>query len=146
MGKLETAMREEITRLAKKEIRGAVGPLRKELIRLKKRVVELTAKQNASEKQTGLLVKERKRKRLGEDVTDDQANASRMSGGLIKKLRTKLGISRAKFATLVGVSGQTVKAWENGNYEPAGDNLKAVIALRAYGKREAQVLLENMEG
>ena len=146
MGNVETALREEIARLARKEIRAVVGPLKKEVIRLKKRVVELSSKLNASEKQTGLLVKERRRKKLGSDVSDDQADAARMSGGLIKKLRTKLGVSQADFAAIVGVSSPAVAAWEQGRSNPAGDNLKAVIALRSYGKREVQALLENMDG
>ncbi len=68
MGKVETALRDEIARLARKEIRDVVGPLKKEVIRLKKRVAELSSKLTASEKQTGLLVKERRRKKLGADV------------------------------------------------------------------------------
>ena len=73
MGKVESALREEIARLARKELRAVVGPLKKEVIRLKKRVVELSSKINASEKQTGLLVKERRRKklRLGIAVFED---------------------------------------------------------------------------
>ena len=144
MGKIETALREEIARLARKEIRSVVGPLKKEVVRLKKRVVELSSKLNASEKQTGLLVKERRRKGLGSDISDDQADAARMSGGLIKKLRKKLGISQAGFAAIVGVSSPAVAAWEQGRSNPAGDNLKAVIALRKYGRREVQVLLDQV--
>ena len=47
MGKVETALREEIARLARKEVRKATGPLKKEIVRLKKRVVGLAAKLSA---------------------------------------------------------------------------------------------------
>ena len=145
MGKVETALREEIARLARKEVRKATGPLKKELVRLKKRVVELAAKVSASDRQTGLLVRERRRKKLGADVNEEQVEGVRMSAGLIKKLRKKLGISQAQLAALVGVSSPAVAAWEQGRSRPAGDNLKAVVALRGYGKREIRTLLDQLE-
>jgi DNA-binding transcriptional regulator YiaG len=146
MGKVETVLREEIARLARKEVRNAVSPLKKEVTRLKKRVAELAAKLSDSEKQTGLLVRERRRKKLGSDVGEEQVEATRISGGLIKKLRKKLGISQAQLAALVGVSSPAVAAWEQGRSRPAGDNLKAVVALRGYGRREIRTLLDQLDG
>ncbi len=43
----------------------------------------------------------------------------------IKRLRKSLGLSRATFGELLGVSGRTVESWEQGLRTPS----KAVILL-----------------
>ena len=55
---------------------------------------------------------------------------ARISPGLIKKLRKRLGITQRELAALVGVSGPAVQSWEQGNARPGGDNLAALVALR----------------
>jgi DNA-binding transcriptional regulator YiaG len=50
--------------------------------------------------------------------------------------RKRLGLSAADFGLLVGASGQSVYAWEQGKARPRGKNLAAIAALRGVGKRE----------
>ncbi len=141
MGKLETAMKEEVGRLARKELRKTVGPLKKEIVRLKKRVAELSRSHTDLSKKARVLVTARGKQSVAADVSDEQAESARMSAGLIKKLRARLGISQAELALLVGVSGPAVAAWEQDRAMPSGDNRKAVIALRAFGRRQVRELL-----
>ncbi len=50
--------------------------------------------------------------------------------------RKRLGLSAADFGLLVGASGQSVYAWEQGKARPRGKSLAAIAALRGIGKRE----------
>ena len=53
--------------------------------------------------------------------------------------------SAADFATLLGVSGQSVYKWEHGEARPRARQLEAIAALRGIGKREAAARLEKMQ-
>lgn len=50
--------------------------------------------------------------------------------------RKRLGLSAADFGLLVGASGLSEYAWEQGKGRPRGKNLAAIAALRGVGKRE----------
>jgi len=71
----------------------------------------------------------------------EEVKASRISPGLIKKLRARLGITQGKLATLVGVSTTAVGSWEYGKAKPEGHNREALVALRKLGKREVAGIL-----
>ncbi|HUT56581.1 MAG TPA: helix-turn-helix transcriptional regulator [Phycisphaerae bacterium] len=71
----------------------------------------------------------------------DGAKSARISPGLIKKLRKRLGITQGELATLVGVSGSAVGFWEYGKAKPEGHNREALVALRKLGRREVQGIL-----
>ena len=66
---------------------------------------------------------------------------ARISPGLIKKLRARLGITQGDLATLVGVSTSAVGFWEYGKAKPEGRNREALVALRKLGKREVRGIL-----
>ena len=58
-----------------------------------------------------------------------------------KTLRQRLGISAADTGRLLGVSGQTVYAWETGSSRPRKQQMANIIKLRALGKKEVEALL-----
>ncbi len=141
MGKLETTMKDEMGRLARKEIRKAVVPLKKEVVRLKKRVIELSRSQSDLAKQAKASANRRKQETVVSSITDEKASAARISPDLVKKLRQRLGVSQSQLASLIGVSGPAVAAWEQHRAKPAGDNRKTLLMLRGLGKREVSNLL-----
>ena len=145
MGKIETALKAEIARLARKETRAAVAPLAAEVRRLKKRVAQLTktsAEASRTSKTTARLVKAQP---IQLSVSKTESQSSRLSPTLIKKLRKRLGISQAELAKLVGVSPVAVQFWESGRTKPTQENRSAIVALRKHGKRDIQALLEAKE-
>jgi DNA-binding transcriptional regulator YiaG len=77
-------------------------------------------------------------------VSDEAVKAARLSPGLIKKLRARLGLSQTALAKLAGVSAAAVVQWERGRAAPSGDRRKAVVALRKFGRREVRRLLARM--
>lgn len=55
------------------------------------------------------------------------------------RLRKAFGISGAQLARSIGVSRQTLHAWERGDKEPTGDNREAYAAiLSAWADTEKQ--------
>ena len=60
---------------------------------------------------------------------------------LIRTLRSRLDISQADLAQLVGVSAVAVGSWESGKSRPRPETKARIVALRALGRREVRRLL-----
>ena len=141
MGKMETAIRDEVSRLARREVRKAVGSLLKERTRLKGQIADLNKAVQALQKQIVPLVKDQRSRRSTLRATEAEMNAARFSPTLIKKLRKRLGLSQEELGILVDVTLSAVAAWEQDRSRPNADRRSAIIALRKLGKREVQDLL-----
>ena len=75
-----------------------------------------------------------------------QGPQRRFSAARLAAQRRKLGLSAADFATLLGVSGQSVYKWEHGESRPRAKQIEAIAALRGIGKREAAERLAKLQG
>ena len=141
MAKLETVIKEAIARGARRQVRVVVTPLRREVIRLRRKVADLQATA------TTLRQSANGWKRLMEAspaiprVSEAEAKAARLSPRLIGSLRRRLGVSQMALARLVGVSAPAVAHWEVGDSTPSGQNRMNLVALRRVGKREVKELL-----
>jgi DNA-binding transcriptional regulator YiaG len=60
--------------------------------------------------------------------------------------RKRLGLSAADFGLLVGVTGQSIYAWEAGKTKPRPQALAAIAALRSIGKRDVEARLASLKG
>lgn len=142
MGKMEQVMRDEIRRLARREIRAAMDTLVSDVRELKRGLSRLTKRVDSIER----TAREHDRKIVEEtaklEAAPDEVESSRMSPGLIRKLRKRFDLTQADLAALVDVSTPAVVFWENGRSRPKGENREALVALRKLGKREVQRLLE----
>jgi len=143
MGKIEEALKAEITRLAKKELRTVIDPLSKDVRDLKRtvsRLVKVVGKlEKAAEQETHRREIEKKHLK----ASDDEVKVARVSGRAIKNLRKKLGISQQKLAVLLGVSPGAVAFWEQGRTKPRGRNKASLVALRKLGRRDVKRILEK---
>ena len=140
MSKVEDAVRAEVLRLVRKELRAQVAPLQKEVRQLR-RAFSQTRKQLAQiEKRTPKQVKPATV--LALEASEEEISKSRISGNLIRSLRRRLGITQGQLATLVGVSLSAVTLWETNKTRPTGQNRAAIVALRKLGRREVARMLE----
>lgn len=142
MSSLGSVLKNEITRLARKEVRVQVEPLRKananyrrEIASLKRQLDDL-ARQAKTQSKAARPVKT--------DAAPEEGSKVRFSAKGIRSLRERLGLSQEALGTLVGSSGQSVFNWENG-VKPRATSLEALGKLRAIGKREAQARLEALQ-
>jgi len=142
MPNIGSMLKSEIARLARREIRHEVQPLRKagagyrrEIAALKRKIANL----------------ERQAKRLSKSPAVSSATTSEATGtptrfvakGL-RSLRQRLGLSAAELARLLGVSMQSVYNWERKKAVPRRSQVAAIVSLRAISKKEAQTRLEQL--
>ena len=141
MPKIEQVLKSEIIRLAKKQIRAVCGPLARDVRDLKRRVSQLGKTVAVLDKLRAELEAKRAAEGTKLEAPEEKVKAARLSPLLIKKLRTRLGISQGQLACLVGVSGPAVAFWEQGKSRPQGQNRSALVALRGIGRREVKRML-----
>jgi DNA-binding transcriptional regulator YiaG len=144
---LNTVLREEISRLARKEIRQQVGATQKAVSKYRSEIAELKRRVTDLEKRLDFVEKQEK-KRLTSEPTEaeiSEGKRPRFSPAWVKKHRDKLGLSAADYGRLVGVSGLTIYNWEKGSSSPRDKQLLAWGEVRSLGKREAQKRLELIE-
>jgi DNA-binding transcriptional regulator YiaG len=142
MANLAAAIREEIRRLAKKEIKAETGSTKQAVAQYRREIAKLKRQVREQEKKIAFLEsQERKRLEEPEAAADELAESARFSPRSVKAQRERLGLSAANYARLVGVSGLTIYNWEQGKTRPRKEQLAALVAVRGIGKREAQTRL-----
>lgn len=144
MAKIETAIRDAITRGARRQIRVVAGPLRREVRRLRQVVSQLRRDVAGLRDVAGQWQRAAQATPWRPDVSERELRASRLSPRLIQKLRGRLGLSQLALARLVGVSGGAVVQWERGRSAPSAQNRNQLIGLRKLGRRDVKRLLASM--
>lgn len=145
MGKIESVMKEEISRLARKEVKASVVPLKKEVTKLRLRVSQLEKRLGVLDRETSRVI-EAEKKKLGElKAPEDEVKAARINGRWVQSLRQKLNVSQNELAQLLGISVSGVRTWEYDISKPRGKNRAALVALRKLGRRDVKRMLEQFE-
>ena len=150
MPNIASILKEEITRLARKELRNETEKLKKasasyrsEIASLKRRITDLekqVAGLNKFAAKAGLT------KAKPSAVDGKEGTTIRFSAKGLAKQRQKLGLSAQAYGMLLGVSAQTVYNWEAGKSKPRKSQLAGISSLRSMGKRSAAKALEGMTG
>lgn len=142
MPNLSAILKGEITRLARKEIKTAIDPVRKanaahrkEIAELKRLVVSLQRDLKAASKPA----------KARAEIDETSSGSTRFSTKGLKSLRAKLSLSAAEFGLLVGASGQSIYKWETGKAVPRASQQASLAAVRGIGKREATKRLAAMK-
>jgi DNA-binding transcriptional regulator YiaG len=142
MPNIASVLRQEICRLAKKEVKAQVGKTQKASAQYRRDIANLKRVLGQQEKEIKLL---KKRAQDGQPQAEEEtAENSRFSARSVKAQRSRLGLSAADYGKLVGVSGLTIYNWEHGKSKPRKAQLAALVAVRNIGKREAMVKLAEL--
>ena len=142
MPNLASMLKTEITRLARKEIKVAMDPIRKAYAGQRKEIAEL--KRQVASLQRDLKASSKPSK-VSEGVAEASTRGTRFVPKGLKSLRARLGLSASEFGRLIGASGQSVYNWETGKAVPRASQQAALAAIRGMGKREASKRLAEME-
>lgn len=152
MPNLATVFKAEITRLARKELRGnseglkkAVAAQRSEIADLKRRLKDLEASVKRLAK-GAQAPQGRARPASSSESTESDPSGLRFRAKGMAANRKRLGLSAADFGLLVGATGQSIYAWEGGKTKPKPQSLAAIAALRGIGKREVEARLASLKG
>jgi DNA-binding XRE family transcriptional regulator len=143
MPNIGTVLKEEISRLSRKEIRGQVDSTKKFTAQHRRDIAALKRKVADLERRVAML----SRKALGGPVAapkDGSAKPTRFSAKGLQSQRGRLGLSAIDFGRLLGVSSQTIYNWEQETTRPRGEQLDKLAALRKIGKREATERLQQL--
>lgn len=142
MPNVATVLKQEITRLARKEIRTETAGLRNMSRQYRRDIAALKRQVAKQEKHIEKLQRqapavETKRK----DRTDRPRHRFTSQG--LKSQRKRLGLSAADYGKLVGVTQQTIYNWEHGIARPRQSQVTKLAALRTIGKKEAYERLQK---
>ena len=142
MPNLATTLKEEIRRLAKKEIKAQTDSTKQAVAQYRRDIAKLKRSLQAQQKEINSL-KTQQRKSIVKPQADEEAvESARFSSKSVRSQRNRLGLSAPDYAKLVGVSPLTIYNWEKGKNRPQAAQLAALVAVRGIGKREAIQRLE----
>ncbi len=146
MRNFANVLKDEVRRLARKEIRIELLPIKRVVTGQRREISRLKRSLAAVEKQLETLKRAKTREpavRSGEGAPPSSIN--RFSSRSVRAQRRRLKLSAAQFGQLMGVSGQTIYQWEQGKSRPRKSQFNALVALRQMGRREAIAQLEGQE-
>lgn len=140
MPNVMSVLKAEIIRLAKKEAKATVAPVRKPSGATRKGLADLKRRMGALEKETKRLAALLSKVPQPEPVAAPSGSKNWISGKGVRSLRKKLGLSQEAFAKLTGVSSQAVYTWESkpGMLRLRPTTKAALMAVRGLGAREAK--------
>ncbi|MDI6754140.1 MAG: helix-turn-helix domain-containing protein [Thermodesulfobacteriota bacterium] len=143
MGKIENIVKSEIVRLAKREVRAAFFPLRREVHRMRLNLSRLSKNFISLDRLAKEQVRQGDSKKLKMETNLEQAKAARFTPERIRLLRKKLGISQKDLAVLAGVSMGAVASWEKGKFHPKLEKKATLVAIRKLRKRDVKKILTS---
>jgi DNA-binding XRE family transcriptional regulator len=143
MPNVAAVLRDEIARLARKELRSQTEGLKKASAQYRRDIAALKRQVAELERQVSLLGGLVLKKPPATPVSDGAARVRFTAKGL-RAQRKRLGLSAADYAQLAGVSPQSVYNWEREITRPRKEQIAILAALRGMGKREAQARLRQI--
>ena len=141
MSNFVAELRNEISRLAKKESRAEAAVLKKATSQSKGEIAELKRRVSELESSLRALTKALSKPARNEKVFKSTDLRFRVDGFV--SLRKRLDLSAAEMAQLIGVSPQSVYHWEAGKSRPRQAQLQSISEMRKLGKRKVVKMLES---
>lgn len=141
MPKLATVLKDEIVRLARKEVRVEILPLRKAAAQSRVDITNLKRRVAALEKQVASLSKPTSVKKI--EPASDPATI-RFSPKGFGALRRRLGLSASEMGFLLAASDQSIYKWERG-VRPRAQQLPKIAALKKLSKAQVAELLKSLQ-
>jgi ribosome-binding protein aMBF1 (putative translation factor) len=146
MPNIAVVLKDEIARIARKEVRSQTQDFKKASAQYRTHIAALRRRIEDLERELKRVRKGGTRASAAPAGDPPNGKQRRFSPARLAAQRTKLGLSAADFAALLGVSGQSVYKWEHGEARPRAQQLEAIASLRGIGKREAAERLEKLQG
>lgn len=133
MPNIGSILKEEISRLCRKEIRRQVGPIRKASAGYRREIAALKRKLVALDRRATALARSAGR---SADANVEQANPQvRFVAKGLRSLRRRLGLSAPELGRLLSVSTQSIYNWETKKASPRKEQMAKLVELRSQGKK-----------
>jgi len=143
MPNIATLLKNEISRVARKEQRGESLALRKSVSSHRSEIAALKRRVQALELQLRHLARADRRSPADEEAEESAAPSTRFSAKSLASQRRRLGLSAAECGLLVGTTAQSIYNWESGKVRPRARHLAAIAALRTLGRKDAKAHLAS---
>lgn len=134
MPNIAQALKSEIGRLARKELRAETDSLRKAVAAYRKEIAALKRRMETLERQQKKVAKAVPQE-PPEEPEDEMHLRFRALG--FAQHRKRLGLSAREMGLLLDASPLSVYKWETGQTRPRAKHLAAIANVRKLGKREA---------
>ena len=145
MANIASVLKEEIVRLARKEIRNETEGLKKASVQYRSEIAALKRRVVTLEKQLSHLAKASTHSAEVKAEPDTETKVRFVAKGF-KSLRQRLGLTAEVIGALLDVSAQTIYMWEAGKSSPRKQHLPKIAMLRGMSKREVSAILEKVAG
>ena len=137
MPNIATLLKTEITRIARRQLRGESLALKKALTAHRSEIAALKRRTQALEQQLRRLGKASARSSPAPAAEVSKDATTRFSAKGLVSQRRRLDLSAAECGLLVGTSAQSIYNWEAGKVRPRARHLAAIAALKTLGKKDA---------
>ena len=149
MNTFSTAFRNEVVRMARKELKPELQAMRRTIAAHRS---EIAALKRAANSLTSALKSVQKQVEASDapwsDVMHQTANLKttrqiRFSAQALIDKRAALGLTQKQMAALLGVSSLSVYKWESGHVQPRAAQLQRIAEVLKLGKRKALALINS---
>lgn len=134
MPTLDSLLKSEIARLARKEVRAELDPLRK--VFGQQRATLAALKRQVSQLERALRAASKGDRSRDPATAEPGVVRHRYSAKGLVSHRSKVGLSAEQYGKLVGVTGQSIYKWEAGKARPRAAQLPALAQIKRLGRRE----------
>jgi len=142
MSNIATALKEEISRLSRRELRSETDGLKKgstqfrsEIAALKRRVTEIEKYLKQLDKQVS--------KAIPKSIEPTATTGLRYSAKRFLAQRHRLELSQPEAGLLLNVSPQTIYNWETGKTRPKPEQIAVIAAMRRLSKTAAREIADG---
>ena len=146
MTNLATVLKDEIKRIARKEIKAHTAAAAHAITTYRREIARLKRQTRAHEQKLAFLEAQERKRLTQPEHKDRDVEGVRFSARSVRAQRQKIDMSAADYGKLVGVSALTIYNWEQGKTRPRKEQLASLVALRGIGKREARNKLKLVVG
>lgn len=144
MANIAALLKQEITRIVRKELKSETELLKKANARYRSDIAELKRRVAFIEKQLKAVERQSSKLAPTTTVAQEPDGKIRFRADGLKKHRERLGLSAPALASILDVSPQTIYSWESATSRPSKDQVVKIAILRKMGKREVQQRLAQM--
>jgi DNA-binding transcriptional regulator YiaG len=145
MSNLGSILKQEIARIARREVRAQTGAMKKASAQHRRSIAMLRRRIDGLEKKLSVASLRSTARAVVDPAEADGSSRIRFVAKGVRSLRGRLGLSAGSFGRLLGVSAQSVYNWERQITTPRNGQLKSLAAIRGIGKREAAARLQALE-
>lgn len=143
MANIAAVLKDEIARVARKELRSETDTLKKSSARYRSDIAGLKRRVTELEQQISRMERLLSKGMAPTKPAVDSGKPVRFSASGLRKHRERLGLSAPMLATILSVSAQTIYNWETGTTRPNPQQIANIAVLRGMSKREVQSRLQQ---